>query len=506
MAVGFGTQIQSNLASKHLLDADNIKGGYCIVENSTARDNLPVASGNDDGVVTVGSLVFNKGDGKFYQYKQTSSSPLTYGWVEALVVPSNVITYTHNSSTGENQINLPINAMFHDDIIPTNATQVFLGGSDNYFYKGFISNLFVNDAEATNGFNVFCEEGSIDEGSYRKDTCTFEYDPRESVGAIKSHYYHYDEGVESESTYVVTFPYKRDGEIALVTDIPSFGTTAGTMAEGNHTHSYLPLSGGTLTGSLGIKSGVGISDDSGNGMLVYKPSSWTGVSNAQWGVGATNCQGVIRSDANSLIHYRGSAAYTIYDSYNYPSCDTAATANTVAKRDSRGYLKCVYLNTSNSTEDINNYSGAVATFQSTDGWLRKTSVANFFKNFGWVSSKFIMAFVKLTVSTNGAISALQYQKIFGDFTLTASTTGAVTNTISNTANGIVITCSTAARFTGFCTSESYVRIGNANSGGVTGGGAPFYNGSTKYICIAFKHSSYNSGYGIFIIIGSTETF
>lgn len=30
----------------------------------------------------------------------------------------------------------------------------------------------------------------------------------------------------------------------------NFGTTAGTVAEGNHTHSYLPLSGGTLTGTL----------------------------------------------------------------------------------------------------------------------------------------------------------------------------------------------------------------------------------------------------------------
>ena len=32
----------------------------------------------------------------------------------------------------------------------------------------------------------------------------------------------------------------------------NFGTAAGTVAEGNHTHSYLPLSGGTLTGNINI--------------------------------------------------------------------------------------------------------------------------------------------------------------------------------------------------------------------------------------------------------------
>ena len=165
MAVGFGTQIQSNLASKHLLDSDNIKGGYCTVENSTARDNLPVASGNDDGVVTVGSLVFNKGDGKFYQYKQTSSSPLTYGWVEVLGVPSNVITYTHNSSTGENEINLPANAIFSDDIIPNGDSVLSLGSSNNRFYQFFTSEAHIGSALInalnTNNISIGAEEGEI---------------------------------------------------------------------------------------------------------------------------------------------------------------------------------------------------------------------------------------------------------------------------------------------------------------------------------------------------------
>ena len=37
----------------------------------------------------------------------------------------------------------------------------------------------------------------------------------------------------------------------------NFGTAAGTVAEGNHTHSYLPLSGGTLTGNLTAPTFIG---------------------------------------------------------------------------------------------------------------------------------------------------------------------------------------------------------------------------------------------------------
>ena len=39
-----------------------------------------------------------------------------------------------------------------------------------------------------------------------------------------------------------------------------------------------------------------------NGLLAYKPASWTGVSNNQWGVGTVNVQGVIRS-SNTLAYY-----------------------------------------------------------------------------------------------------------------------------------------------------------------------------------------------------------
>lgn len=43
----------------------------------------------------------------------------------------------------------------------------------------------------------------------------------------------------------------------------NFGTTAGTVSEGDHIHSYLPLSGGTMTGAITLTKGDGTSGDIG---------------------------------------------------------------------------------------------------------------------------------------------------------------------------------------------------------------------------------------------------
>ena len=76
----------------------------------------------------------------------------------------------------------------------------------------------------------------------------------------------------------------------------------------------LPLTGGTLTGVLNVATGIGISDASGNGLLCYKPTSWSGVVDTQWGVGTTDVQGVIRSSNTALLHYRyGDNSYEIID-------------------------------------------------------------------------------------------------------------------------------------------------------------------------------------------------
>jgi hypothetical protein len=66
-------------------------------------------------------------------------------------------------------------------------------------------------------------------------------------------------------------------------------------------------------GLVRIATGVGIEDASGNGLLVYHPDNFTGVTSSQWGVGAIDCQGVIRSNNNALIHYKGGTPYEIID-------------------------------------------------------------------------------------------------------------------------------------------------------------------------------------------------
>lgn len=117
-------------------------------------------------------------------------------------------------------------------------------------------------------------------------------------------------------------PHFYDGtdkyELALKSDIP---TTLDSVSDGTtrKLSNYLPLSGGTVTGSLTVNEQIynnNINASDGNGMLAYKPSDWSYVSNTQWGLGATNCQGVIRSNATNLIHSKNGTSYSIVDTSN----------------------------------------------------------------------------------------------------------------------------------------------------------------------------------------------
>jgi len=98
------------------------------------------------------------------------------------------------------------------------------------------------------------------------------------------------------------------------------GTNNNKVATENWVNgAYLPLAGGTMTGTLRLLTGsnVGIEASDNAGLLVYKPESgWTGVSNTQWAVGALSAQGVIRSNDNSLLHYNGTNNYKIWDEGN----------------------------------------------------------------------------------------------------------------------------------------------------------------------------------------------
>ena len=117
------------------------------------------------------------------------------------------------------------------------------------------------------------------------------------------------------------FAYKND-LVNFITKTEADGYYAAL----NHTHAnYLPLSAGpnkALTDSLYFSGNSGINWAGGVGMLACTPESgWTGISSSQWGVGALSAQGVIRSNANDILHYRNGANYKIWDAYNFTPSD-----------------------------------------------------------------------------------------------------------------------------------------------------------------------------------------
>ncbi|MBR7125434.1 MAG: hypothetical protein IKC86_02355 [Prevotella sp.] len=117
------------------------------------------------------------------------------------------------------------------------------------------------------------------------------------------------------------FAYKND-LVNFITKTEADGYYAAL----NHTHAnYLPLSAGAnkaLTGSLYFSGNSGINWAGGVGMLACTPESgWTGISSSQWGVGALSAQGVIRSNANDILHYRNGTNYKIWDAYNFTPSD-----------------------------------------------------------------------------------------------------------------------------------------------------------------------------------------
>lgn len=79
MATKVGFQLESSLASKHLTDAEFIKGSFIVVSTIAARDSLPVATDTTDGVIVKGSLCYCTADSKFYQYNGTSWSVKEFG-------------------------------------------------------------------------------------------------------------------------------------------------------------------------------------------------------------------------------------------------------------------------------------------------------------------------------------------------------------------------------------------------------------------------------------------
>ena len=71
MAKKYAFEIASGLKSKHLTDAEYIKGGYFIANSITAMKEMPVCTEDTDGVIVKGSFCYCTEDSKFYQYNGT---------------------------------------------------------------------------------------------------------------------------------------------------------------------------------------------------------------------------------------------------------------------------------------------------------------------------------------------------------------------------------------------------------------------------------------------------
>lgn len=85
--------------------------------------------------------------------------------------------------------------------------------------------------------------------------------------------------------------------------------------------SYLPLSGGAMTGPILVSYGWDIRTNDGNGILKVISDKSTEIGNL---IGETR----IRSNSNDLLHMKKDASYKIWDAYNLPDPVTLSSNNT----------------------------------------------------------------------------------------------------------------------------------------------------------------------------------
>lgn len=113
------------------------------------------------------------------------------------------------------------------------------------------------------------------------------------------------------------------------TTLAGYGIT--DAASSSDLANYLPLAGGTMSGTIKLPAGTGIEYSTGAGLLAYHPTNWGGTTNTQWCVGSLDSQGVIRSSNANLLHYNDGdgQSYAILDAKNYSSYALPLTGGTL---------------------------------------------------------------------------------------------------------------------------------------------------------------------------------
>ena len=207
MALEFGMPIKAAAVDKHLVDADNVKGGFCVVATTSDRDNLPAAYGVTDGIITKGSLV----------YCQTPSELYVCTGVE-LVGSKPTATWTKFVSGGD------VNPM------------VFIGTLGN---DATISTL--PDTSSANKGNVYKVKT---EGTYTYNTnMSVTVKVGDTLISNETEWVVIPSG--DEPTYQSLSELQNSSDVSLV--------TRGEKYDWNH--SFLPLSGGRLSGSIKRSAG-----------------------------------------------------------------------------------------------------------------------------------------------------------------------------------------------------------------------------------------------------------
>lgn len=202
---------------------------------------------------------------------------------------------------------------------------------------------------------------------------------------------------------------------------------------------YLPLSGGTMTGTLRVNS---ITASNEQGLLVYHPTSgWNGISSTQWGVGSSDSQGVIRSSSADLIHYKGGTNYTILDTSNYSSYALPLGGGTMSGNITFDAVnKGIYL-----TDGTNTFAGIIQNAENL--WIgAQSSTATYHSGNTYISagtgSALINRFVSGSSGTRGSYYILDSGN-YSSYALPLSG-GTMTGNI-NLTTGIGITADTSGQ-------------------------------------------------------------